>query len=238
MSQPGKSINDNFMAMVTAKAQVTLPLGEFQPKSTLVTAEHHLERARFPVIDYHNHLDALDPVDVLRILDACGIERIVNITMKTGDEAIAIMQKFHSADAERFATIGWMDWSGLERDDFVQVTLDRLERLVEHGAKGIKFWKDLGLSVRDREGSLLRVDDERLAPVFDKAAELGIPVMFHIADPDAFFYLLTETTSAMRNWRRTPTGVFTALIFPSESCLINVIASLPVIRRLHLSQPM
>jgi predicted TIM-barrel fold metal-dependent hydrolase len=59
--------------------------------------------------------------------------------------------------------------------------------LVEHGAKGIKFWKDLGLSVRDGKGNLLRVDDQRLAPIFDKAAELGIPVMFHIADPDAFF---------------------------------------------------
>src|ERR1700721_965220 len=182
-----RKIDDNFMAMVTAKAQVTLPLGEFQPKSTLVTAEHHLERARFPVIDYHNHLDALDPVEVLRIMDACGIEAIVNITMKTGDEAIAIIHKFKAADAERFATIGWMDWSGVGRDDFVEVALDRLERLVEHGAKGIKFWKDLVLSVRDAEGNLLRVDDERLAPVFDKAAELGIPVMFHIADPDAFF---------------------------------------------------
>src|SRR6204780_1137399 len=106
------------MTMVTAKAQVILPLGEFQPKSTLVTAEQHLERARFPVIDYHNHLDALDPVDVLRIMDACGIERIVNITMKTGDEAIHMMQKFRSVDAERFATIGWMEWSGVERDDF------------------------------------------------------------------------------------------------------------------------
>jgi predicted TIM-barrel fold metal-dependent hydrolase len=31
------------------------------------------------------------------------------------------------------------------------------------------------------------VDDERLAPLFDKAAELGVPIMFHIADPDAFF---------------------------------------------------
>jgi predicted TIM-barrel fold metal-dependent hydrolase len=193
VSEPGKSINDNFMAMVTAKAQVTLPLGEFQPKSTLVTAEHHLERARFPVIDYHNHLDALDPVEVLRIMDACGIERIVNITMKTGDEAIAIMRKFHSADAERFATIGWMDWSDVKRDDFVKVTLDRLEKLVEHGAKGIKFWKDLGLTVRDRDGNLLRVDDERLAPIFDKAAELGIIVMFHIADPDAFFLPIDGT---------------------------------------------
>jgi predicted TIM-barrel fold metal-dependent hydrolase len=107
--------------------------------------------------------------------------------MKTGDEAIAVIKKFHSVDAERFATIGWMDWSDVERDNFIKVTLDRLERLVEHGAKGIKFWKNLGLSVRDRKGDLLRVDDERLAPIFDKAAELGIPVMFHIADPDAFF---------------------------------------------------
>jgi hypothetical protein len=85
MSQPRK-IDDNFMAMVSAKAEVTLPLSEFQPTSTLVKTEHHLQRARFPVIDYHNHLDALDPVEVLRIMDACGIERIVNITMKTGDE--------------------------------------------------------------------------------------------------------------------------------------------------------
>ena len=187
MTQSAGRINDNFMAMVTAKAEVTLPLSEFQPQSTLVTEEHHIQRARFPAIDYHNHLDALDPIDVLRIMDACGIERMVNITMKTGDEAIAMIHKFHSVDAERFNTIGWMDWSGVERDDFIQLTLDRLERLVEHGAKGIKFWKNLGLSVQDSKGDLLRVDDERLAPVFDKAAELGIPVMFHIADPDAFF---------------------------------------------------
>jgi predicted TIM-barrel fold metal-dependent hydrolase len=186
MTESGR-IDDNFMAMVTAKAEVTLPLSEFQPQSTLITAEHPVTRACFPAIDYHNHLDALEPLEVLHVMDACGIERMVNITMKTGDEALAIIDKFHSAAPERFATIGWMDWSGVERDDFIQITLDRLEKLVERGAKGIKFWKNLGLSVRDRSGELLRIDDERLAPVFDKASELGIPVMFHIADPDAFF---------------------------------------------------
>ena len=80
-----------------------------------------------------------------------------------------------------------MDWSGIERSDFVQLTLDRLERLAEHGARGIKFWKDCGLTVRDASGALLRIDDERMAPIFDKAAELGMAVMFHTADPDAFF---------------------------------------------------
>lgn len=181
------SDQDKFVAMVTARADVHLPLSEFQPKSMLVTTEHHVERARFPVIDYHNHLDALEPRDVLRVMDACGIEKIVNITMKTGNDALRMIDKFHSASPDRFATIGWMDWSDVTRPDFVARTLDRLETLVERGAQGIKFWKDLGLSVRGASGELLRVDDEQLAPVFDKAGELGIPVMFHTADPDAFF---------------------------------------------------
>jgi predicted TIM-barrel fold metal-dependent hydrolase len=178
---------DKFVAMVSAKAEVSLPLSDFQPKSMVVAEEHQLEHARFPVIDYHNHLDSLEPRDVLRVMDACGIEKIVNITMKTGDEALRMIDKFHSADPQRFATIGWMDWSDVTEPDFVSRTLQRLETLVERGAVGIKFWKDFGLSVRDAGGNLLRVDDERLAPLFDKATELGIPVMFHTADPDAFF---------------------------------------------------
>lgn len=182
-----KANPDKFVAMVTATAKVSLPLSEFHPRSMLVTPVHLPERARFPVIDYHNHLDALDPRRVLDIMDACGIEHIVNITMQTGEAALRMIDKFRNAAAARFSTIAWMDWSGIERDDFIAVTLDRLERQVERGAVGLKFWKDLGLSIRDRSGALLRVDDERLAPIFDKAAELGIPVMFHTADPAAFF---------------------------------------------------
>lgn len=150
-------------------------------------AYHVVARPRFPVIDYHNHLDAQHPEEVLRVMDQCGVEKIVNITMQTGQAAIESMDKFHRAAADRFATMGWMDWNGVERSDFTQLSVDRLERLVEHGACGIKFWKDLGLTVRDASGALLRVDDESLVPIFYKAAELGIPVMFHTADPDAFF---------------------------------------------------
>ncbi len=180
-------MTDKFVEMVSAKAAVSLPLSEFQPRSMLTTPVHDVERPRFPAIDYHNHLDAQDPREVLKIMDACGVERVVNITMQTGPEALRMIDRFHLADRARFATIGWMDWSGIERADFVAVALDRIERLVDRGARGIKFWKDLGLSVRDASGELLRVDDDRLAPIFDKAAELGIPVMFHTADPEAFF---------------------------------------------------
>lgn len=192
MSETRDSEQDKFVAMVTAKAEVSLPLGRFQPRSTLVTPVHLPQRARFPVIDYHNHLDALNPSDVLHVMDACGIEHIINITMKTGDDAVAMIDKFRAVDASRFSAIGWMDWSDVAHPDFVDRTLRRLDRLVSHGAKGIKFWKDFGLTVCDAEGTVLRIDDERYAPIFERAAKLKIPVMFHTADPDAFFLPIDE----------------------------------------------
>jgi predicted TIM-barrel fold metal-dependent hydrolase len=187
MSYDDANQPDPFVAMVSSKAEVDLRLSDYEPRTQLKVATHTIEKPRFPVIDYHNHLDAQSPEAVLRIMDACGVEKTVNITMRTGQAAIDSIHRFHRAAPDRFATIGWMDWNGIERSDFVQLSLDRLERLVENGACGIKFWKDLGLTVRDASGTLLRIDDERLAPIFDKAAELSIPVMFHTADPDAFF---------------------------------------------------
>lgn len=207
-----RSEDDPFVALVTARAEVDLHLGRFHPISTLVTPEHVVEKPRFPAIDYHNHLDALVPDDVLRVMDACGIEQIVNITMKTGDDALHMIDKFRAADAKRFATIAWMDWSGVERPDFTAKTCEWLERAVQRGAKGIKFWKDLGLRVRDGNGRLLRIDDELLAPIFDKTAALRIPVMFHTADPDAFFLPIDERNERYEELAAHPDWSF----YPSE----------------------
>lgn len=210
---------DKFVAMVTAKAEIRLPLGEFQPKSMLVTPEHPIDRPRFSTIDYHNHLDALEPADVLRVMDACGIEQIVNITMQTGDAALAMIDKFHAADASRFHSIGWMDWSEVTRPDFVRRTCDWLDRLADRGIKGIKFWKDLGLTVRDADGRLLQIDDDRLAPMFDKAAELRIPVMFHTADPDAFFLPIDQFNERYEELAAHPDWSFYGSEYSKEQLL-------------------
>ena len=179
--------NDKFVDMVNAFASVDLPLSDFKPRSSLKNAQHVVERPRFPVIDYHNHLDSQDAGELLRIMDACDVQLLVSITMETGKAGLRQMDRLRQAAPDRFATIGWMDWSGVERRDFAAVACGRLEQMVEHGACGIKFWKDLGLRVRDSTGALLSIDDDRLAPIFSKAAELKLPVMFHTADPDAFF---------------------------------------------------
>ena len=181
---------DKFMAMVSAKANVMLPISEFHSRCMLHNVVHEVLKPRFPVIDYHNHLDAQDPAAVLKIMDACDIEHTVNITMKVGDEAVEQIERYRAADTRRFSTIGWMDWSGADSSEFssfIKLTLKRIDRLMSEGIVGFKFWKDLGLTVRDTSGELVRVDDERLAPIFERLGDLGIPVMMHIGDPEAFF---------------------------------------------------
>ncbi len=179
-------IQDKFVAIVTARARTNLALSAFEPRAMLATSDHDVPRPRFPAIDCHNHLDSLDPAGVLAIMDECGIEHLVNITMKVGDEALRVIRKFADASPGRFSTIGWMDWTGLDEPGFIQRSVDYLERLVEQGAVGFKIWKDFGLTLRDARGELLRVDDERLDPLYEKAHELDVPIMFHTADPAAF----------------------------------------------------
>jgi len=192
MTNPPAS-KDPFVAMVTARAEVDLRLSDFHPRSMLVSPVHEICRPKFPVIDYHNHLDSQEPREVLKIMDECGIERIVNITMHTGQPALDVIDKFRSVAPDRFATYGWMDWSDVQAPGFFQRSVQRLECLIEHGACGIKIWKDLGTKIRYPDGTLLRIDDPRLDPLYDKAAELKVPIMYHIADPDAFFLPIDAT---------------------------------------------
>jgi len=188
MSQEtGPVIGDKFADLMSATAEIDLRLCDFHPRTALKTTVHRIEHPRFPVIDFHNHLDSMNPEDVLAVMDQCGVEHVVNITMQVGQRALEIMDRYHAAAPGRFSSIGWMDWSGVERADFAAVTIERIHRLVEHGACGLKFWKDFGLTVRGADGELLRIDDERFAPLFSECGKLSLPVMFHTADPTAFF---------------------------------------------------
>ena len=66
------SDKDPFVAMVTARAEVDLRLSDFHPRSMLAAPQHEVVRPKYPVVDYHNHLDAQEPQEVLRIMDECG----------------------------------------------------------------------------------------------------------------------------------------------------------------------
>jgi predicted TIM-barrel fold metal-dependent hydrolase len=210
---------DPFVSMMNAASTVTLNLSDFEPRSMLRAVEHRIERPKFTAIDFHNHIDGMDPVDVLRVMDACGVEHLVNITMKPGADGIESLTRLHQVSPERFSTIAWMDWRDLADGGFFDRSVGRLEQCVSAGAIGMKIWKDLGLRLRDRDGSLLRIDDPRLDPLFARAADLGIFIMFHTADPAAFFLPTDAQNERFEELSAHPDWSFYGSAFSGEELL-------------------
>src|SRR5438105_2399139 len=76
-----------------------------------------------------------------------------------------------------------VDWNKVDEPNFGQNAAKQLEADVKAGAQGLKVFKDLGMFVFDKSGKRLQTDDPRLDPVWDKCAELGIPVLIHTGEP-------------------------------------------------------
>lgn len=75
----------------------------------------------------------------------------------------------------------------VEEPGFAAYARETLTACRARGGVGLKIFKALGLGLRTADGALLRVDDPRLDPVFEVAGELGLPVLIHTGDPQAFF---------------------------------------------------
>ncbi len=158
---------------------------------------HHVSRARFPAVDFHSHLGrwlspdggwAVSDVDALLTeMEKCNIRAVVNLDGKWGEELDENLHRYDLAHPGRFATFCHVDWGLTAGHDFPDQLAASLKRSAAAGAKGLKVWKELGLKIVDNQGKLLLPDDQRLGPLWDTAAECGLPVLIHTADPVAFF---------------------------------------------------
>lgn len=186
-------------------------LKDYHPSCLLKVASHIPERARFPVIDAHNHLFGDLPAEkLIEVMDAVGVQVWVNVTGNTvlplvnntysiaRRELSCFMDNYARRWPGRFAALTMADFAQwgdpvlLKDGDFARRCIDRLECDVAQGARGLKVTKELGLYYRDHTGSMLAVDDERLAPIWERAGELGIPVLIHVSDPIGFFLPIDE----------------------------------------------
>lgn len=171
---------------------------------------------KFPAIDTHMHIRADGAEAALDVMDSVGLSAAVNLTGGTVldfDEGLSALLEKHS---DRFAVCVMLDYEGIDEKDWGKSQADGLEAAVKAGATGLKEVKRLGLGVRDKSGKLVTVDDERLNPVWERCAKLGIPVVIHTTDPLAFHQPLSLTNERFVELQVHPQWVFQRPGLPSK----------------------
>lgn len=213
-----------------------MKLLDFAPRTKLQLKQTSIHNPRFPVIDAHNHINAafnpsesLSAQEFLEKMDAAGIKVFVDLDGGWGEEILEHHLDTYKASApDRFVHFGGVDWSQwpAKGKNFGDWAAKRLQAQVKRGAQGLKIWKNFGLKVCDPEGKLAPVNDPRIDPLWETAAELGIPVLIHIADPVAFFDQLDEYNERWEELTAHPDWHFPSPPFPAFINILDQLADL------------
>jgi uncharacterized protein len=164
---------------------------EYKPKSTLVVPQHPVPRAKFPVIDIHSHqptpISESEFATVVKGMEENNLRLLVNLSGGAGErlrQGLAAIKNSQFKDRMvLFANVNFRDVG----PGFGDRAARQLEADIKAGALGLKVFKDLGMFDRKADGSRLRVDDPELDPIWDTCARLNVPVLIHVAEPQAFF---------------------------------------------------
>ncbi|MGR3809388.1 amidohydrolase family protein [Jiulongibacter sp. NS-SX5] len=179
---------------------------EYNPTSTLVVPNQgEIHRAKFPFIDVHNHqfgMNSKEKVDeIVAYMDSLNMGVMVNLSgrgwTRDIDESTRTLESYVQTVKEnqpgRIVIFTNIDFNNISEPGWTERAVQMLEDDVKkRGAQGLKIYKSLGFSVKNADGSLVAVDDERIDPVWAKAGELGIPVLIHTADPAPFWDPMTK----------------------------------------------
>jgi predicted TIM-barrel fold metal-dependent hydrolase len=216
-----------------------MELSAYRPRPMLATKTTVIDHPSFPAIDAHNHLgsafgggwDQRPVEELLAVLDEAQVTHFVDLDGGWGEDILdAHLRHFKQAAPERFLIFGGVDWSAWAEhgNRFPEWAALRLRAQASRGAQGLKVWKPFGLHVRDHHDSLVAVDDPRLDPIWATAAELGWPVLIHVADPVAFFEPVDHANERWEELHAHPDWQFPSPPFPSFLSIVEGLANLVI----------
>jgi predicted TIM-barrel fold metal-dependent hydrolase len=165
---------------------------DYRPRTTLVTTEHKVPKAKFPVVDIHGHPPGVNTAEGLARLIA-DMDRInlrvmtvaSNVSGERLTQTLGVIN--NSPYKDRFRVFTGVDFRDVG-PGWAEKAVAQLEADIKAGAVGVgEVGKSFGLTIRKRDGSRLKVDDPELDPIWQAAARLDIPMFIHTAEPQEFF---------------------------------------------------
>src|SRR5688572_12781710 len=179
-----------------AEGRAVMSFEDYNPVSMLKVPGQEITRAKFPFIDVHNHQRRHSPTslaDVVREMDAMNMAIMVNLSGGYGQslrDQVALNERVAPG---RFVTFANLNFEGIDDPEWGARAAAQLERDVkEGGARGLKIAKNVGMTLRDKQGRRIPTNDPRFNPVWAKAGELRVPVLIHTGEPAAFFLPVDE----------------------------------------------
>jgi uncharacterized protein len=212
-----------------AEKRMTLLLKDWDPKPMVHLAQHDVPRAKFYVIDVHNHVndaggvhgDEVPAADVVKAMDQANVKKIVILTGMWGEKLQGVVNKMVKPYPDRFMVFAQMDWSEIGDPDFSNKMVLQLDDAVRRGARGLKVLKDWGLGVKDKSGKLVAIDDPGMDAVWEECGRLKIPVAIHSTDPEAFFTPTDARNERYEELMHNPSWSFNRPEFPSKLTLLE-----------------
>jgi predicted TIM-barrel fold metal-dependent hydrolase len=176
-----------------------LKLKDFHPQSIYKIPQTKIEKAKYPVIDFHSHDYPKSDAEVaewVKTMDEVGIAKSIILTYSTGARFDSVIEKYKPYQ-DRFEIWCGFDYTGYEKAGWQQHAISELERCYKKGAMGVGELGDKGLGEfysKPTPGWGLHIDDPQMKPLLQKCAELHMPVSIHVAE-DAWMYENADSTN-------------------------------------------
>ncbi len=179
------------LAQQEEEKELIMDFEKYNPPSTLVVPEHPTTRAKFPFIDVHSHhfrMATQDLDKLVKEMDELNMGIIVNLSGRNSKALKDMTDHVKEEGYEnRIVVFSNINLQSIDEPDWAEETCKQLEYDFQNGSRGLKIYKSQGMTNNDKDGNRIKINDPRIAPVWEKCGELGMPVLIHSADPKSFW---------------------------------------------------
>ncbi|HEV8082491.1 MAG TPA: amidohydrolase family protein [Chitinophagaceae bacterium] len=188
-----------FSRTVNSQELNQLTLKNYRPVSIYKIPKTKIEKAKYPVVDFHSHNYPKSDADVkdwIKTMDAAGIAKTIILSYSTGKGFDSVVERYVPYK-DRFEIWCGFDYTGYIQEGWEKRALSELERCYKKGARGVGELGDKGLGELyslPTPGYGIHIDDPRLQPILRRCAQLHMPVSIHVAE-DAWMYENPDSTN-------------------------------------------